>query len=121
MANLPFYGFAALFGQLGFPRFVAQAALFFLLLLTGGASAYFLAGLLLVEKKNQKLFQFLTALAYSFNPFALIVVWNRFQYPYMFFYALMPLALFLFISGVRKRKFAYVVYFNLACLFLVNF
>lgn len=56
----------------------------------------------------------LACIVYCFNPFTAINVWNRFLYNYMVFWAIMPLALFLFIKGLKMGNYVYAILTSLS-------
>jgi len=103
-----FYAFSFL-QKIGAQTFIIQAGLFFILLASG-----FLGIFLLVKRfTHNSSIAFLSALFYNFNLMSLTLVWNRFQYPFMFFYACIPLALYIFIKGLHEKKIFFVFLLNI--------
>ena len=46
----------------------------------------------------------------------MVNIWNRFQYTYMFLYALLPFGLYLFVRGLKEKKYNYAFLLNLTSL-----
>lgn len=109
-----------LFSQLQYigvsPVFI-QAGLFFIFLSTGFVGMY----LLTKKFSSNTTIAFFSSLFYNLNFMAMIIVWNRFQYPFMFLYACLPLALYLFIRGLTERKIIFACLLNLLTLAFVMF
>lgn len=101
-AATPTYWVLSLIGGLGVPGFIIQAALFYILFVVAGLFTYLLTKEMFPNLGNR--YYLLSALFYWFNPISLVNVWNRFLYNYMFFWAELPLILFLTILGIRKRN-----------------
>lgn len=89
--------------QIGIPGVIIQAALFFILLSLGSIGMY----LLIKQHEKESTVAFIAALFYNLNLLSMTIVWNRFQYPYMFFYASLPLALYFFRKGISEKNILY--------------
>lgn len=111
MAAKPSYWFMAQFQNIGVPNFLLQAFFLWLVFVASGFGAYFLCKEFFPEIKKKYIL--LAVLFYWFNPFALVNVWNRFLNNYFIFYALLPIALFLFLRGIIRRKYIFAIYIGL--------
>jgi hypothetical protein len=111
LVSVPFYFAISVLYMVGFPVVASQMATFWLVLVVGSLSVYYLT-LLTIPGRNS--FAMFAGLFYMLNPFSMVNIWNRLQYSYMFFYALMPLALLFYIKGLNTHKTTYVLYINLA-------
>lgn len=103
-----YFSFFSFFQSIGVPAAVLQAFLFFILLATGllGMST-------LVEYSfKNKTIAFFASLFYTLNLFAMTIAWNRFQYSFMFLYAVMPICLYIFIRGLEQKKIIYSLILN---------
>ena len=103
-----FYIFSLL-NHLGFSPVIIQAGLFFLFLATGFVGMY----LLVYNFSKNTSIAIFSSLFYNLNLMAITVVWNRFQYPFMFLYACLPLALYFFSRGLTERKIIFCMFFKL--------
>ncbi len=103
VAGYPTYLVLSIIQNIGVPGFLIEALVFFIILSVAGVSVYKLTFELFPQIKSK--FALLAAIFYLFNPFFMINVWNRFLYDYMFFTALMPLALYFFIRGLQNKKY----------------
>lgn len=111
IAAKPTYWFLAQLQNIGIPSFLIQAVFFWLVLITSGLGIYLLTKELF--SKLEEKYLILAALFYWFNPFALVNVWNRFLNNYLVFYALLPIALFLFLRGIIRGKYIFAIYIGL--------
>jgi hypothetical protein len=108
----PTYWFLAKIKGLGIPSYIIQASFFWFLWFIAGVSVF-----LLIKEFFPKLedkFTFLGVLFYWFNPISLVNVWNRFLYNYMVFWAYLPLALLLFIKGLKNKDFRFAILTSLS-------
>lgn len=101
----PTYWFLSQFQKIGIPGFLIEAAVLFILLNVAGISIYLLTKQLFPEIPQK--YAFLAVLFYIFNPFAMVNIWVRFLTNHIFSYALFPLALYLFIRGLRMKDYKY--------------
>jgi hypothetical protein len=108
LAGLPFYFVLAQLSLSGIPGIVLEAGTFWLILATSSVSVYKLTFLATREQAAATV----AGLFYILNPFALTEIWNRLILTQMFAYALMPLALFLYLKGIETRQTRYVAYFG---------
>lgn len=112
VAANPTFWLLSKFEGMGIPNFIIEAGVFWLLLFTAGLGIYSLTKVYFPKIENKYLL--LSVLFYWFNPLALSNVWHRFLINYMFLYAFYPLAVFLFIRGIRQKKIVYAFYLSLA-------
>lgn len=105
VASAPTLFLFSVFETYGVPNFIIQA-LFFLFLFFIASYSVFLLTKELFPKLETK-YLYISAIFYVFNPISLINVWNRFLYNYMSFWALLPLLLWLFIKGLKTKKYFY--------------
>lgn len=135
IASAPSWWLLSKLQNLGIPGFIVQAFTFWFLLTSAGIGIYGLTKALFPKLSEKYLI--LAVLFYWFNPLSLVNVWNRFLYNYIVFFAVLPLLLFVYIWGLRQRKyrfslvtalivaffaFAFTSYvFNLLALFLLIF
>ncbi len=103
----PTFWLLSQFQYLGVPSYLIQAFVFFLLFFISGISVFFLIKEFFSDLGEK--YVFLGVLFYWFNPISLVNVWNRFLYNYMFFWALLPTAFFLFIRGLFKKDISFAV------------
>lgn len=89
------------------PNYLLQAGTFVLLLITGSTSTYFLATDHLGKVSNKNLIAFISGLFYICNPYSLSQIWGRGLTPQFFSFALLPLAIFLFLRGLRNKNIFY--------------
>ncbi|OGM21124.1 hypothetical protein A2714_05665 [Candidatus Woesebacteria bacterium RIFCSPHIGHO2_01_FULL_38_9] len=106
-SGIPTYWFLSKVQSLGIPSFLLEALTFGFLFFVAGSFVYLLIKELF-PRLDRKII-FLGVLFYWFNPISIVNVWNRFLYNHFVFWALLPLASFLFIRGIRLRKLAYAV------------
>ncbi len=105
--SFPLYWFLSRFVLLGVPNFLIQAFFFFTILSCAGIGIFLLSRLLFKELPTK--YHLLAVGFYWFNPATLVNVWSRFLNNYMVFFALLPLALYLFIKGLEKRSYIYAL------------
>lgn len=111
VVSAPTYWVLGKLQQAGLPGYLLQALFFGLLFVVSGVSVYFLTKELF--PKVQSRYLLLASFFYWFNPVSLIV-WNRFLYNYMVFWAFLPLALLLFLKGIRKKDYRLAVVASLS-------
>lgn len=110
--TVPFFYLEQIILKLNIPIWFFQAALFYLLMAIGTVATYFLTkNLFKVQIKNNqlKLVGLISALFYILNPISLLGVWSRFLLPFIFFYALVPLFLLLYIWGLQNRRKIFIL------------
>lgn len=107
VAAAPAYWFFAQLQNLGIPPFILQAAFFWLIFVISGVSIYKLIRELFPNTAHSH--ALLSVLFYWFNPFSLVNVWSRFLNNYFVFFALLPLAVHLFIKGLRTRRYLFAI------------
>ena len=106
-AAAPLYWFFTQMQNIGTPGFLIQATFFFICLMLGFLSMYALTRELFPNRK--RIVYFSAAIFYLVNPYALVNVWNRFLQNPMLFYVFLPLGLWLYICGLKKRKYSFAV------------
>jgi hypothetical protein len=112
IASWPSYWILSQIQNLGVPSFIIEAVFFWILFVAAGVSLYFLTQELF--PKIEPKFAFLAVLFYWFNPVSLVNVWNRFLYNYMIFWALLPLALFFFVRGLKQKDYRFSILTSLS-------
>lgn len=113
LSSVPFFTLAAWLWNLSLPAYIVQAifyAAFAFLGLTGG---YYLYTTVFQENGEQRQFiGIVGGLFYLLNLISLVIAFNRLQYPFTLFYFSIPFALLVFVLGIMRRKYLYVLYFN---------
>jgi hypothetical protein len=110
---LPFHATLTVLQMIGFTPFQRQVALFFTLLTVSGASMYYLViGSFsrfqrITISKEAALF---ASIFYVLNPYSMIYIWNRNTVTMNVSYAVLPLALALFIRGLESKNTKYAFY-----------
>ncbi|OGM33515.1 hypothetical protein A3D00_00075 [Candidatus Woesebacteria bacterium RIFCSPHIGHO2_02_FULL_38_9] len=109
--ELPFLYLASLSQKAGVPPWLFQANVFYLLMLTGVISIFFLVKEISFGNNGKYRFYlpFVASVFYLTNPISLLGVWYRFIYMFMFFFALAPLFFLVFLKGLKKRNFRYLI------------
>ena len=102
IASGPTWWFLSQIQGTGIPGFIIQAFCFWFIFISAGMGIYWLTKTLFPDLGKRYLI--LAVLFYFFNPLSLVNVWNRFLYNYMVFWALLPVALFILIKGLKERK-----------------
>ncbi len=90
-------------------------AIFFSLMIFLGSLGSGLLSQYFYKNIPQKVIVFI-GLAYTFNPYSIVFIWNRFLYNYTLAYTLMPLLFYLWIHYLREGKHRTLIY-----LFLISF
>ena len=111
IATKPTYWVLAELQQIGIPGFLIQAFFLWLTLIASGFGIYYLIREFFPQ--ISKTIVFLSVPFYWFNPFSLVNVWNRFLNNFSVFYAFLPIALLLFIRGMRTKKYIYAILIGL--------
>lgn len=96
--------------NISIPGFLIQAGVMFFLLVSSGVGIY-----LLVKELFSNLpmrYVLLSVFFYWFNPISLADVWNRFLLNYIFFFALLPIGSYLYIRGLRSRRYIWTLALN---------
>lgn len=114
IASAPTYWFLAQLQNIGVPPFLLQAFFLWFSITVSGIFIYLLT-IELFPKLDQKIY-LLAPLFYWFNPFSMVNIWNRFLNNFFLFYAFLPLVLFLFIKGIRTKKYIYSILIGLSSL-----
>src|SRR5260221_1945752 len=111
LINLPFFEILNFLHTLGISYVVLQRSLFLFLQLTGFLSVFYMTYRLFSQTPEKKRFymSFTAAIFYFFNQINIVLVLNRFQYPFMFFYAALPLILYIFLIALEKRKILFSI------------
>lgn len=114
IAGKPTYLFLSFLQSLGIPGFLLQAGVFYFLLISAGIGIYLLVCELF--PKLPKKYILFSILFYWFNPIALYTLLSRSLLNYLFFYAAIPIASYLYIKGLRDRKYFWILGLNLSLL-----
>lgn len=99
---------------IGIQSVALQAGTFWLILFIAGFFTY----LSVLDLFKKPLIARTATLFYLFNMYVIFNIWVRLQYPYIFFYALLPSAFYFFFKGLQTRKYIFLIPFNIVCLFL---
>lgn len=110
-AGKPTYWVLTLIQQSGVPGFIIQAGVFWFFLVSSATGIGLLTRYFFKEIPQKYIL--LGIFFYWFNPIFLVNIWNRFLLNYIFFFALMPVACFAFLKGLRERKMIYVLILNI--------
>ncbi len=104
-ASIPTYWFLYQLARLGIENVALEAFVFISLFITSGFSIYLF--ILELFPKIRRHYALLGTFIYWFNPISTINVWNRFLYNHMYIWALLPLVLYLFIRGIRRKDYRF--------------
>ena len=107
VASSPTYFVLSKLETLGFPNSLIEASVFWFLLATAGIFIYLLTKQLFPKIKPKYLL--ICVFFYWFNPLFAVNIWNRFLINFMFFWALLPCLLFLYIKGLRDKDLRYAI------------
>lgn len=103
----PFYLVLHLF-ETFLPATVLQMLVFFIILSAGSLSMFFLF------HKNRSLNdRIYSSFFYNLNLVTIVLIWNRFQYTFMFFFAMLPVGFLIYARGLEEKKLKYILWFNL--------
>lgn len=110
-----FFSLGLPFQFLNVPGFLIQAIVTFILIFSMLEFSFF-ASSIIIEKnfKHEFIFRLVSSLFYTFNLICLVSVWNRVQYPFILFYILLPLILWLFAKTIRDRNLSLIIVLNFA-------
>lgn len=111
IAGKPTYFVLSYLQDAGVSGFLIQAAVMWFLLVSSGIGVYLLIQELFPKLPNR--FLMLGVFFYWFNPISLADVWNRFLLNYIFFFALLPVATYLYIKGLRNKKIIWAFLLNI--------
>jgi hypothetical protein len=118
VSSYPFLYLISTFEQLGLAPTIMQSIFFFAILICCFISFFLLISEHIPKKQRsntEKILLYLVpSLFYVFNLFAMVNIWNRFQYTFMMFYAFLPLGTFIFYKGLRKNAIHYTLILNIA-------
>lgn len=118
VAGKPTYFFLSFLQNLGIPGFLLQAGVMYFLIISAGIGVYLLVCELF--PKLPKKYVLLSIFFYWFNPVALYTILSRSLLNYFFFYSAIPIASYLYIKGLRMRKYLWVYGLNLS-LFIYSY
>lgn len=107
IAGAPTYYFLSLIQKGGVPSYIIQALFLWIVLAGSGFGVYFLTKQFFPDLPKKYLI--LATLFYWFNPFAMVNVWNRFLNNFLMFYTLLPLACWVFIVGLKTKRFIFSI------------
>lgn len=113
-ATAPTFWFLLQLQNLKIPNFLIQALFINFSFFCSAVGVYLLVNELFpnLGKKSKLLAVFF----YLFNPISLVNVWDRFLYNYMFFSALLPIALFLFLRGIKAKDYRFAILTSISTL-----
>ncbi|KKQ75703.1 MAG: hypothetical protein US96_C0006G0015 [Candidatus Woesebacteria bacterium GW2011_GWB1_38_5b] len=112
VASFPTYTTMAFVERLGVPGHVIQAGFFYFIFVSSGLGINLFAKTLF--PLLQKRFFLAAVLFYWFNAISIVSVWNRFLNNYMFFWALLPVCVALFVKGFVDKNYKYAVLSSLS-------
>ncbi len=101
---------------LGVSIYGCQKILFYLIFTLSGLSAYFLVKYLLSSKPYGRIGALLGANFYMMNAYLIQLRWGSGYLMALFFYAVLPLLIFIWLKGRRRKDFRFSVYFSLVFL-----
>lgn len=109
VAGIPLYGFLAFLQNIHVPGFIMQAFVFI------GVMFMSIIGfhVLFYKQLSSKISLLFISLFYLCNPVVIVLVWNRFQYPFIFFYGALPLVFGLFLQGIRLGSWKHILCLSL--------
>ncbi len=107
VANIPFFTVLSFLQMHGIPGYVLQAGFFFVMLFVSLVSMYFFSKELFPEYGNNT--WILSSLFYLFNLYSLVNIWGRFLLNMMLFYSILPLLLWIFVLGIKRKKYSYSI------------
>ncbi len=93
---------------------LTQATFFFIMLTLGMIGMFELCHLIFSKEKKDWVLYIVPPLFYIFNLYALVNIWNRLQYTFIFFYSFLPLGMFLYLNGLLNKKYKYAIILNFA-------
>lgn len=111
VAAAPTYWFLTKLQNLHISGFIVQATFLWLIFIVSGFAIYKLVSELFPDIDEFHIL--LSVLFYWFNPFSLVNIWSRFLNNFFFFYALLPLSVYLLIRGYKTRKYIYAIWIGL--------
>lgn len=105
VAAAPMFAFLAFLQGISIPGFILQALFFMgMTFLTLYSMYTFTSELFPKAPKNLWVF---SSVFYLFNPYSIMIIWNRFLPNFNLFYSFLPLGLALFIRGLKLRDYRY--------------
>ncbi len=113
IASLPFHSSLSFLEAIGFTPFEKQVALFLTLLIVAGSSVYYLVlGSFAGHHgdRESRVSATFASLFYVLNPYSMIYIWNRNTVGMNVAYAILPLALALYIRGLESKRPKYAFY-----------
>jgi hypothetical protein len=111
-SDIPTYYILKNLSSIGINNQTLQAMIFYIFLACSGIGIYKLTKLLFLKLPIS--YVVLGIFIYWFNPITLLNVWNRFLYNFMVFWALLPIALYLFLKGLYRKEYKYAVLTSLS-------
>ena len=97
---------------LNLPPHIVEGIIFIMTVVIGTSSIYFTMYLFANEIHliHKKIASLAASIFYFLNPYVLIVIWNRFQLPFIIFYGFMPAIFLLYLKGLLNREIKYILY-----------
>lgn len=114
-AVIPTFWFFKTLHELGFSPYYQEYIFFVLAFAASGMAIYELNKI--VVPNISKTISLAVVLFYWFNPLAVVNVWNRFLYNYMVLYAFLPYAMYLFLTGLKNKKYSHALIFGVSSVF----
>lgn len=110
LLSLLYFNVQSFAEYLSIPDVIIQSATFLVILLSAFISTY---GFVYLLSKGNKSIALYSSLFYGFNQFVVFNIWGRLQYPFMFFYALVPVSLLLIYLGYSRKNIIYYLLLSL--------
>src|SRR3989344_696355 len=102
-----FYPLIFMHERLHISNVILQATTYLILLIVGMISCFFLTLNLLNKHQSKYKIALISSIFYLLNPFTISQVWGRSLTPLYFTFALLPLSILIFLSGLNKRKYIF--------------
>lgn len=115
IATKPTFIFLSYLQNIGVPGFLIQAGVMWFLLISSGIGIHLLVKELFPDLSMKYIL--LSVFFYWFNPISLVDVWNRFLLNYTFFFALLPIGSYLYIKGLKSRRYFWAFLLNVSIFF----
>lgn len=106
-ASAPTFALLSFFERIGIPNFLIQATFFFFFLICAFFSSYLLSKEIFPDKSHNV--WFFSSLFYQFNLYNVFNIWNRFLPNVILFYSFLPLAVLVYLRGLKLKKYRFAL------------
>lgn len=106
-ASFFFFGYMVVLSKFGIPNFMIQWSFYILIFSIGCLSIYFLTDDLFKDKRAAVM----ASLFYLLNLFTQMSIVNRLLYPFLYFYAFLPLGFLIYMRGMHVGRIRYAILF----------